>query len=273
MSHHTDWGRFRIRVYAELDINTYPEPSPLRAALSSRPALNGGHDFRRPEPSLEQGLLCGRAEGEDLARPRRLRGWLWRDRRRRLGLGLGQGGRRRLSCGGARLALGLLRLALGLLRLAGGNLFETFGRHRARVVLNGLFALRPVEVNPYRVNQNRPAIGLAQHPGAQHALGVGMTPPESFRDRGRGVRQRTDLVSLDRKRLRPPGAKKLDLLGVTTRAVPRFTLGWTNHEQHSFGRWCSCFPSSLRQAAAMKFSLATRSGRKVPLGWGSCIQS
>ena len=63
------------------------------------------------------------------------------------------------------------------------------------------------------------------------------------------------------------------MTGVTTRAVPRFTLGWTNHEQHSFGRWCSCFPSSLRQAAAMKFSLATRSGRKVPLGWGSCIQS
>ena len=68
-------------------------------------------------------------------------------------------------------------------------------------------------------------------------------------------------------------AMRLQHLGVTTRAVPRFTLGWTNHEQHSFGRWCSCFPSSLRQAAAMKFSLATRSGRKVPLGWGSCIQS
>jgi len=64
-----------------------------------------------------------------------------------------------------------------------------------------------------------------------------------------------------------------EAVGVTTRAVPRFTLSWTNHEQHSFGRWCSCFPSSLRQAAAMKFSLATRSGRKVPLGWGSCIQS
>jgi DNA invertase Pin-like site-specific DNA recombinase len=126
----------------------------IRTALSSHPALNGGHDFRRPEPSLEQGLRCRRAEREDPPRPRRLRDGLWRGRRRRFGLGQ-VGRRRRPSCGGARLALGLLRLALGLLRFAGGNLFETFGRHRARLVVNGQFALRPVEVNPHRVSQNR----------------------------------------------------------------------------------------------------------------------
>src|SRR5208337_5136576 len=124
------------------------------------------------------------------------------------------------------LVLALLRLALGLLRLAGGDQRATGRCHRARLVVNGQFALRPVEVNPHRVSQNRPAIGLAQHPGAQHAARVSVAPPESFRDRGRGVRQRTDLVSLGRKRLRPPGAKKLDLLARLRRAA--FPVGFAH---------------------------------------------
>src|SRR5208337_1071935 len=128
------------------------------------------------------------------------------------------------------LVLALLRLALGLLRLAGGDQRETGRRHRARLVVDGQLALRPVEVNPHRVSQNRPAIGLAQHPGAQHAARVSVAPPESFRDRGRGVRQRTDLVSLGRKRLRPPGAKKLDLLARLRRAA--FPVGFA----HDLGR-------------------------------------
>ena len=151
------------------------------------------------------------------------------------GAGSGSGSGRGAGGGGLAAAARALRSASCALRsgscaLRAASSARRLRRHRARVVLNGQFALRPVEVNPHRVRQNRPAIGFAQHPGAQHALGVGMTPPESFRDRGRGVRQRTDLVSLGRKRLRPPGAKKLDLLARLRRAA--FPVGLA----HDFGR-------------------------------------
>ena len=41
------------------------------------------------------------------------------------------------------------------------------------------------------------------------------------------------------------------------------------HESNGNAR----FPSSLHQAAAVNFSLTVRSGRKMPSGWGSRIQS
>jgi hypothetical protein len=61
----------------------------------------------------------------------------------------------------------------------------------------------------------------------------------------------------------PLRRRMIDDMGVTTRPVRSCTTFENIAERHGF----------LGQAAAMSFSLPKRSGRKMPSGWGSRIQS
>src|SRR5208337_5663762 len=102
------------------------------------PPLDGRHDFRRREPALEQGLLCGWPEREELARsrplglwPRRGRGGLRRCRRhglrRRFWLRFRLG-----ACFGRGLLGGLLRSRF----LTRGNLLKAAFREGASLIID-----------------------------------------------------------------------------------------------------------------------------------------
>ena len=116
---------------------------------------------------------------------------------------------------------GFLRTPLCGQGFLGGDLFEPGRRHRARLVVDGLLGRRPVETDPIRIVQDRPAIALAGLPHAQHTLGVRRTPAERLLQFRHYVHEGADLMGLGRERLRPSGAKKLERLPrVLSAALP-----------------------------------------------------
>jgi hypothetical protein len=92
-------------------------------------------------------------------------------------------------------------------------LFETSPCRGARRVVDVFASRRAVEIDPRRITQDRLAIRRSQLPHRQHGARIGRTPTKLFDHRLlRAVRERADFVRFDRKRLRPPGAQKVDFL-------------------------------------------------------------